>query len=105
MSLTALASGAKPPEGRLYALAAVLMASGVAHLGVQAVAGGPWDGPVSWRKPATFGLAFGVTLATITWLSGLVALSRRGRRMVLVAFAAASCLEVGVITLQAWRGV
>src|SRR4051794_38753236 len=105
MSLTAWASGGKPLERRLYALAAVLMASGVAHLGVQAVAGGPWDGPVSWRKPATFGLAFGLTLATITWLSGLLELSGRGRRAALVTFAGACCLEVTVITLQAWRGV
>ena len=34
-----------------YVLAAVLFASGLFHLAVFAVAGGPWTGPVSWRKP------------------------------------------------------
>jgi len=43
-------------ERACYVVAAVLFASGLAHLGVQAVLGGPWDGPVSWRKPADFGL-------------------------------------------------
>ncbi|MFL6101933.1 MAG: hypothetical protein ACJ74K_01115, partial [Actinomycetes bacterium] len=35
--------------------AAVLIVSGLAHLLVFAVDGGPWYGPVSWRKPVTFG--------------------------------------------------
>ena len=90
-------------ERACYVVAAVLFASGLAHLGVQAVLGGPWDGPVSWRKPADFGLAFGLTLFAMTWASTFVDL--RARRTVLGAFAAASVVEVVVISVQAWRGV
>lgn len=90
-------------ERACYVVAAVLFASGLAHLGVQAVLGGPWDGPVSWRKPADFGLAFGLTLFAVTWASTFVDV--RARRTVLGAFAAASVVEVVVISVQAWRGV
>ena len=88
-----------------YLVAAVLFASGLFHLAVFAVAGGPWDGPVSWRKPATFGLSFGLTLAAITWLVALLPLAERTCRVLLLTFAADSCIEVAGITLQAWRKV
>jgi hypothetical protein len=88
-----------------YIVAAVLLASGIFHLGVQAVLGGPWDGPVSWRKPTTFGLAFGLTLATMTWVTNFVPLRHRIRGPILGVFATACVVEVSVITLQAWRRV
>jgi hypothetical protein len=56
---------------------------------------------VSWRKPVTFGLAFGLALATLSWVSAVMAWARpapgclRRRRVA----------EVRVITVQAWRGV
>src|SRR4051794_25484078 len=56
----------RPVERVCYLIGAVLFAAGLFHLGVFAVAGGPWEGPVSWRKPTTFGLSFGLTLVTIT---------------------------------------
>ena len=41
---------------RLYrATALLLIFSGLLHLVVFAVDGGPWNGPLSWRKPVTFG--------------------------------------------------
>ena len=86
-----------------YRIAAVLVGAGVVHLGAQALTGGPWEGPVSWRKPVTFGLAFGLTLATLTWVSAIMA--GRGRDRLLGVFAAACVAEVTVITVQAWRGV
>lgn len=88
-----------------YLLAAVLVLSGLVHLGILVVSGDSWSGPLSWRKPATFGLSFGLTLATITWVSGFVALRDRSRRRLLVTFAAACAGEVLVITLQRWRGL
>ncbi|GAA0576745.1 hypothetical protein [Streptomyces crystallinus] len=87
------------------ATAAALFASGLFHLGVFAVAGGPWDGPVSWRKPATFGLSFGLTLAALTWVTSYVRTSARTRAALLGLLAADSVLEVAGITLQAWRKV
>ncbi|MFJ6672233.1 hypothetical protein ACIQMJ_14080 [Actinosynnema sp. NPDC091369] len=84
-----------------YRVAALLFASGLLHLVVFAVDGGPWEGPVSWRKPVTFGLSFGLTLATYA----LVGTRLRLRHRWVWLFTAASVLEVGLITLQAWRRV
>jgi hypothetical protein len=82
-----------------------LIGSGLLHLVVYAVDGGPWQGPVSWRKPVTFGLSFGLTLLTVLWLSPYLPLSRRSRRVLLGVFAADCCVEVAGVTLQAWRHV
>lgn len=88
-----------------YLIGAVLFASGLFHLGVQFVVGGPWDGPVSWRKPFDFGLAFGLTVATLTWVTNFVPLRERTRAVLLTLFTAACVVEVAVITTQAWRHV
>lgn len=88
-----------------YAVAAALVLSGLLHLAILIVSGDGWTGPVSWRKPATFGLSFGVTLATITWVSGFVPLAARARRRLLAAFALACVVEVFMITMQRWRGL
>jgi hypothetical protein len=95
----------RPIERACYAIAGLLVLSGLFHLLVYAVDGGPWEGPVSWRKPVTFGLSFGITLASIAWVSTFVALPSRTRKWVLGLFAAASVAEVALITVQRWRGV
>ncbi len=59
-----------PLPYRLHEVTALLLVlSGLAHLGVFAVDGGPWTGPVSWRKPVTFGLSYRVTLLAIVRVS------------------------------------
>jgi hypothetical protein len=88
-----------------HATGLFLVLSGLAHLVVFAVDGGPWDGPVSWRKPVTFGLSFGVTLIAITWVTSYLRLDARLRSALLLVFAADCVVEVGGITLQAWRRV
>ncbi len=95
----------RPVERWCYRISAFLIVVGLFHLGVFAVAGGPWQGPVSWRKPTTFGLSFGLTLLTLTWVASFLALGERARRILLGLFAAACVLEVALITLQAWRRV
>ncbi|MEU3842071.1 hypothetical protein AB0E88_18810 [Streptomyces sp. NPDC028635] len=84
---------------------AVLIVSGLAHLLVFAVDGGPWYGPVSWRKPVTFGLSFGVTLLAVAWVTSYVSVGARLRSALLTVFAVDCVVEVGGITLQAWRRV
>ncbi|MEV4106793.1 hypothetical protein [Nonomuraea sp. NPDC049695] len=86
-----------------YLIGVLLVLVGLVHLGVFVVDGGPWEGAVSWRKPFTFGVSFGVSVLTLTWVSQFVRL--RARRLLVGAFAAASTLEVALITVQAWRGV
>jgi hypothetical protein len=92
-------------ERLCHATGLLLIASGLAHLMVFAVDGGPWDGPVSWRKPVTFGLSFGVTLIAVTWVTSYVRVRPRLRTTLLLVFAADCVVEVGGITLQAWRRV
>ena len=98
-------AGASGVQRACYLVAALLALSGLVHLGILVVSGDSWSGPLSWRKPATFGLSFGITLATITWVSGFVRLGDRARLRLLVAFAAACTGEVVVISLQRWRGL
>jgi hypothetical protein len=88
-----------------YLVGAVLIISGLFHLAVFAIRGGPWEGPVSWRKPATFGLSFGATLITICWVASYLTLTNRARTWLLGIFAADCVLEVAGITIQAWRRV
>ncbi|MEV5981675.1 hypothetical protein [Streptomyces sp. NPDC052114] len=95
----------RPAERLCHVIGAVLVLSGLAHLVVFSVDGGSWEGPVSWRKPVTFGLSFGLTLIAITWVTSYLRMSRRVRTALLVLFAADCVLEVGGITLQAWRRV
>lgn len=95
----------RPIERWCYGLGALLIVAGLFHLGVFAVRGGSWQGPVSWRKPTTFGLSFGLTLLTLTWVASSLDLSVRARQGWLGLFAAACTLEVGLITVQAWRRV
>lgn len=95
----------KPVELWAYIIGLVLILSGIVHLGVFLADDVPWAGPVSWRKPATFGLSFGLTLITVAWITRGLLLGDRARAWLLGVFAADCVLEVAGITLQAWRGV
>lgn len=99
------ASGAHRVERLCHTTGLLLVVSGLAHLVVFAVDGGPWDGPVSWRKPVTFGLSFGATLIAVTWVTSYLRVGPRPRSLLLAVFAADCVVEVGGIALQAWRGV
>jgi hypothetical protein len=92
-------------EQTCYLIGAALISSGLVHLGVFAVRGGPWLGPVSWRKPATFGLSFGISLISVTWVASYLRMSERVRTLLLGSFAVDCILEVAGITVQAWRHV
>jgi hypothetical protein len=98
-------TGARRVERLCHTTGLLLVLSGLAHLVVFAVAGGPWDGPVSWRKPVTFGVSFGATLIAVTWVTSYLRVGPRPRALLLAVFAADCVVEVGGITLQAWRGV
>ncbi|MBK3578687.1 hypothetical protein JHN63_33795 [Streptomyces sp. MBT65] len=101
----AMTNHARPAERLCHAIGALLILSGLVHLVVFAVDGGPWYGPVSWRKPITFGLSFGATLIAVTWVTSYLRVGVRLRTVLLVVFAADCVVEVGGITLQAWRRV
>lgn len=95
----------RPIERVAYSVAAVLFVSGLVHFGVLVSSGTTWDGPVSYRKATTFGLSFGLTLATLTWATSFLRMRSRIRAVLLGAFTAVSVVEVALITMQVWRGV
>jgi len=84
-----------------YAVGGLLIASGLFHLVVFAIDGGPWEGPVGWRKAITFGLSFGLTLISVTWVTSYLKTSS----VLLGVFTADCVLEVAGITIQTWRHV
>jgi hypothetical protein len=88
-----------------YVCGVLLMLSGLVHAVVFLVDGGSWEGPVSWRKPIVFGLSFGITVVTITWLMTFLRARRLTGWIAVGLFAIASLAEVFLVTLQTWRGV
>ena len=80
-----------------------LIAVGVVHAVVMAAVGGGWEGPLSARKPLLFGLSTGVTCWSLVWIAGCIEAKRWERRLVHL-MAGVLVLEVGLITLQHWRG-
>jgi hypothetical protein len=88
-----------------FVVGAVLFVSGLTHVVVLLATGGSWTGPTSLRKAATFGLSFGLTLATVAWISHLVPLTGRSRNVLLGAFTGVSVVETALVSMQAWRGV
>ncbi len=94
-----------PLDRWLLAISVLLIAAGLFHLGVFALDDRSWEGPLSWRKPTTFGLSFGLTLARITWVTSYLRVPARTRTLLMGVFAADCVVEVSGITLQAWRDV
>jgi hypothetical protein len=92
-------------ERAAYWIGGLLILSGVIHLAVLVISGGTWEGPLSLRKPMTFGLSFGLTLVNVTLIASFVPLKDRSRTLLLGVFAAACLLETFLVSLQAWRGV
>jgi len=86
-----------------FGAGAALLVSGVAHLVILLLSGMSWYGPVSWRKPATFGMSFGLTLMTVTWIASYIDLQRRSRAALIAALTIASVWETALVTVQAWR--
>ena len=88
----------------LYAAGSLLLLSGVIHFIVWQLEDSSWNGPVSLRKPILFGLSAGVTLISLGWVAGKTR-RRMGDGLFLSSLAIAMVIEVGLITLQQWRGV
>jgi hypothetical protein len=88
-----------------YWCAAALILSGLLHGAVYLIDGGPWEGPLSWRKPIVFGLSFGITLATVAWILPFLRVRAATGWFTVGILTATSLGEVLLITLQTWRGV
>lgn len=81
-----------------------LLASGCIHLVLFAILGTSWHGPLSLRKPILFGISGGMTMWSIAWLITQLK-PRKFDRFLVNSLSIALFIEVGLITLQYWRGV
>jgi len=88
----------------LFQIGAILVVSGFLHAAIWAVTGGPWEGPVTWRKPILFGISGGLTALSTGWAWAQLPW-RKGDCWLAAATAWALFVEVALIDLQAWRGV
>jgi hypothetical protein len=104
-ALTRIWQDGRRAERVAYAVGAALFLSGVLHTIVLVTTGGSWLGPLSMRKAVTFGLSFGLTLASVAWATSFLTVRPSWRSALLGAFTAASVAEVVLVSLQAWRGV
>lgn len=97
----------KPIDRRTIALHAagiLLVVSGLLHACLWLWEGSSLAGPMSLRKPILFGLSAGVTLISLGWVAGKLR-PRTGDGIFFSIMATAMVTEVGLITLQQWRGV
>lgn len=85
-------------------IGAALLASGLFHLILLCVTRSEWSGPLSLRKPALFGISSGMTVWSIAWILTQLA-PRPGDQRLATLLSVGLLLEVGLITLQQWRGV
>jgi hypothetical protein len=96
---------ARPWQRLGYLVGGALILAGLGHLVAWLVVGGAWAGPVSFRKPTTFGISFGLTTLTLAWIAGQLRISDRTGWLLLVPLAAADTFEVVWVSVQRWRGV
>ena len=92
------------PARILYVGAAFWLFSAVVHLGVLALDGWQWSGSVSFRKPLVFSLSMGLLLATVGWVLDRLPDRPRLAGTLAWTFVISSSIEVGLITMQTWRG-
>jgi len=95
----------QPYQTFLYVTAVLLLASGLFHSVLWAVTGDSWTDPVSWRKPALFGISFGLTALSLAWVHTFLRPRRRLSWLVCGTFGLAAVGEVALISMQRWRGV
>jgi hypothetical protein len=88
-----------------YLVGAGLLVIGLAHAGVWALAGGSASGPLSWRKPTTFGISFGLTTLTLGWVGSYLPVRRTIGWIAAGLLCAATSYEVAWVVLQHARGV
>jgi len=88
----------------VFWVGSVLCASGLFHIALFAITGASWQGPLSLRKPALFGISGGLTVWSIGWLMTQLRPMRTDRFFV-NSIAIALLIEVALITMQYWRGV
>jgi hypothetical protein len=94
----------QPAQTPMYVAGTILILSGLFHVLVFLISSDSWEGPISWRKPILFGITGGLTTISVAWVMGFLA-QRKSLRVLSWIFAVSMFIEVGLITMQRWRGV
>jgi hypothetical protein len=92
------------PARVLYAGTAFWLVSAAVHLGALALGGWQWSGSVSFRKPLVFSLSMGLLLGTVGWILDRLPDRPRLAGTLAWTFLISSSIEVGLISMQTWRG-
>ena len=103
-SLRGYWSDARPVQRVAYVGGAVLIGR-LAHGLMRLIVGGSLDGPLSWRKPTTFGVSFGLTAITLAWVAQFLALSERALKATVGLVLVTTSIEVAWVSVQHARGV
>jgi hypothetical protein len=88
-----------------YLVGAGLILVGLAHAGLWALASGSATGALSWRKPTTFGISFGLTALTLGWVGSWLPVRRVIGWIAAGLLCAATTYEVAWVVVQHARGV
>jgi hypothetical protein len=88
-----------------YLVGAGLIVVGLAHAALWALAGGSASGALSWRKPTTFGISFGLTTVTLAWVSTWLPVRPAIGWVAAGLLCAATTYEVAWVTVQHARGL
>ncbi|MCI0417466.1 hypothetical protein L0222_32270 [bacterium] len=94
----------RPVQTPMYVLGLLLIFSGLFHVLVWALSGESLEGPISWRKPILFGISGGLTTVSLGWVMGLLP-ERKSLLALSWIYTISMFVEVGLITMQKWRGV
>jgi hypothetical protein len=92
-------------QGLAYLVGAGLILVGLAHAGLWALTGGSATGALSWRKPTTFGISFGLTTVTLAWVGTWLPVRPAIGWTAAGLLCAATTYEVAWVTIQHARGV
>jgi hypothetical protein len=87
-----------------YLVGAGLIIVGLAHAVMWAVAGESASGAMSWRKPTTFGISFGLTTLTLGWIGSYLPVQPSIGWIGAGLLAAATTYEVAWVAVQHARG-
>ena len=88
-----------------YLVGAGLILVGLAHAAIWAVTGGSATGALSWRKPTTFGISFGLTTVTLAWVGTWLPVRPAIGWVAAGLLCAATTYEVAWVVVQHARGV
>ena len=98
-------AGARGYQRLAYVVGAGLILVGLAHAAIWALAGGSASGALSWRKPTTFGISFGLTTVTLAWVGTRLPVRPAIGWTAAGLLCAATTYEVAWVSVQHARGV